>query len=82
MELLETKFISCVTLLDVRLSEGEVTVLADCLNFMLNNCSDEQINQETECESKEELSWYRNSLLELLKAIENKEYLPERYKNL
>lgn len=82
MDLLKKEFVSCVTLFDLKLSEGELTVYADCLKFMLAHCSDEQINQETVCESKEELSWYLDDLLELIKSMENKEYLPDRYKNL
>ena len=71
-----------VTLFDVRLSESEVVVFSDCLNYVLENCSDEQINRLTECSSKEELSWFLEDLLNLLKAVEHKKYLPDRYKNL
>ncbi|HEY0211557.1 hypothetical protein [Acerihabitans sp.] len=82
MELLKEEFVSCVTLFDIRLSESEITVLTDCLSLILTHCSDEQINQETVCDSKEELSWYRDDLLGLIKAMEHKEYLPEKYKNI
>ncbi len=82
MDLLKEDFISCVTLFDVRLSESEITVLTDCLNLILAHCSDEQINKETVCENKEELSWYRDDLLGLLKAMKHKEFLPEKFKNI
>lgn len=80
MDLLKEEFISCVTLFDLRLSESEITILTDCLSLVLAHCSDEQINQETVCESKEELSWYRDDLLELIKAVKHKEFLPEKIK--
>lgn len=46
MDLLKQEYVAnAVTLFDLRLSEGEITVYLDCINFMLKNCSDEQINQ-------------------------------------
>ncbi|CNE08753.1 MULTISPECIES: hypothetical protein [Yersinia] len=71
-----------VTLFDVRLSESEVVVFSDCVNYVLKNCSDAQIEKLTECSGKEELSWFLADLLGLMKSMEHKEYIPERYKNL
>lgn len=83
MELLKKEYVgNAVTLFDVRLSEGEVTLYADCLELIMRICSDNDISQNTECESKEELSWFKDSLVDLLKLIEHKDFLPERYKNL
>lgn len=82
MDVLKKEYISGITLFDLRLSEGEITVYADCLNFVLEYCSEERVIAETDCESKEELSWHRDRLLELFKLMECKEYLPERYKHL
>lgn len=84
MDVIKTDYIQGVnvTIFDVRLSESEVIVFSDCLNYVLRNCSDEQINQLTECSSKEELSWFLADLLTLLKSMEHKEYVPDRYKNL
>ncbi|GBO48828.1 hypothetical protein [Pectobacterium versatile] len=83
MELLKKEYVgNAVTLFDVRLSEGEVTLYADCLELVIRVCSDNDISQNTECESKEELSWFKDSLVDLLKSIEHKDYLPERYKKL
>ncbi|MBA5601511.1 MULTISPECIES: hypothetical protein [Pectobacteriaceae] len=83
MELLKKEYVgNAVTLFDVRLSEGEVTLYADCLDLIIKVCSDNDISQNTECESKEELSWFKDSLVDLLKLIEHKDYLPERYKKL
>ncbi|MBA5235551.1 hypothetical protein H2Y54_03145 [Pectobacterium aroidearum] len=83
MELLKKEYVgNAVTLFDVRLSEGEVTLYADCLDLIIKVCSDNDISKNTECESKEELSWFKDSLVDLLKLIEHKDYLPERYKKL
>ncbi|MCL6350698.1 hypothetical protein [Pectobacterium polaris] len=83
MELLKKEYVgNAVTLFDVRLSEGEVTLYADCLELIVRVCSDNDILKNTECESKEELSWFKDSLVDLLKLIEHKDYLPERYKKL
>lgn len=82
MDLLKQEYVAnAVTLFDPRLSEREITIYLDCINFMLENCTDEQINQNTICMDKEELSWKRDSLLVLLKGTEHKEYLPDRYKD-
>ncbi len=45
MDILSVDYISGgnVTLFEVRLSESEVVVFSDCLNYVLKNCSDEQI---------------------------------------
>ncbi|MDF7669634.1 hypothetical protein PT276_00195 [Orbaceae bacterium ESL0721] len=81
MDLLKQEYVAnAVTLTDLRLSESEITIYLDCMNFMLENCSDEQINQYTACIDKEELSWFRDDLLEIIKKIEHKEFLPDRYK--
>lgn len=81
MDLLKQEYVAnAVTLFDLRLSESEITIYLDCINFMLGNCTNEQINQHTVCMDKEELSWARDNLLEILKGVEHKEYLPDRYK--
>ncbi|MGM0511217.1 MAG: hypothetical protein ACQER3_00790 [Pseudomonadota bacterium] len=84
MDILSVDYISGgnVTLFEVRLSESEVVVFSNCLNYVLKNCSDEQIEQSTECSSKEELSLFLADILGLIKSMEHKKYIPERYKNL
>ncbi|QYM97689.1 hypothetical protein FGI04_18010 [Dickeya ananatis] len=83
MDVLKTNYVPGVnvTLFDVRLSESEVVIFSDCLNYVLKNCSDEQVNQLTECSSREELSWFLADLLNLMKSMEHNEYIPDRYKN-
>ncbi|OCG79140.1 hypothetical protein A9G42_13000 [Gilliamella sp. Nev6-6] len=81
MDLLKQEYVAnAVTLFDLRLSESEITIYLDCINFMLEYCSDEQINQYTACMDKEELSWRRDDLLVLIKSIEHKDFIPDRYK--
>lgn len=83
MELLKKEYIAnTVTLFDVRLSEGEITLYADCLDLIMKVCTDEQIFSNTECVNKEEISWYRDNLSQIIKTMENKDFLPDRYKNL
>ncbi|HDS1239213.1 hypothetical protein OCJ35_20520 [Pluralibacter gergoviae] len=83
MELLKKEYVAnAVTLFDVRLSEGEITLYADCLDLVMRICSEQDISLNTECETKEELSWFKDSLVDLLKLIEHKDFLPERYKSL
>ncbi|MEQ4925328.1 hypothetical protein [Proteus hauseri] len=83
MELLKKEYIAnTVTLFDVRLSEGEITLYADCLDLIMKVCTDEQIFSNTECVNKEEISWYRDNLIQIIKTMENKDFLPDRYKNL
>lgn len=81
MDLLKQEYVAnAVTLFDLRLSEGEITLYADCLAFVMSKCSDKEIAQYTECENKEELSWFKDDLVELLRTIEHKDFLPHRYK--
>lgn len=80
MDLLKQEYVAnAVTLFDLRLSEDELTIYLDCINFMLESCSDEQIYKYMKMD-KEELLWRRNDLLELLQGMEHKEYLPDKYK--
>jgi hypothetical protein len=81
MDLLKQEYVAnAVTLFDLRLSESEITIYLDCVNFMLEYCTNEQINQHTEFMDKEELSWVRDDLLALIKSIEHKDFIPDRYK--
>lgn len=83
MELLKKEYVAnTVTLFDLRFSESEIALYADCLEFIIKTCSDKEISLNTECDSKEELSWFKDSLIGLLKLIEHKDFLPERYRNL
>ncbi|OCG43270.1 hypothetical protein A9G28_00770 [Gilliamella sp. Fer1-1] len=80
MDLLKQEYVAnAVTLFDLRLSEDEITIYLDCINFILENCSNEQIYNYMQMD-KEELSWRRDDLLVLIKSIEHKDFIPDRYK--
>jgi hypothetical protein len=81
MELLKQEEIASVTMFDLRLSEGELMVYENCIEFVLNSCSEEQLYELTGCENREELSSYKDDLRNLIKTIINKQYLPEKYKD-
>ncbi|MGG3279367.1 hypothetical protein [Paenibacillus solani] len=81
MELLKQEEIASVTLFDLRISEGELMVYENCIEFVLNSCSEKQIYELTGCENREELASYQNDLRSLIKTIMNIEYLPEKYKD-
>lgn len=82
MELLGEDVSDSVTLFSVQLSEGELVLYLDCLNYLLNCASDKVVSSQTECSSLEELSWYRDDILELIKGMRQKDFLPDRYKGL
>ncbi|REK69238.1 hypothetical protein [Paenibacillus paeoniae] len=81
MELLKQEEIASVTLFDLKLSEGELMVYENCIEFVLNNCSEEYLYKLTGCENREELASYQQDLNNLIKTIINKKYLPEKYKD-
>lgn len=76
--MLKFEEISSVTLFELRLSEGELMVYENCIEFVLKNCSEEQLYELTGCENREELASYQDDLKNLLKNI-NKDYLPKKY---
>lgn len=82
MDLLKKECIASVTLFDVRVSEGEFMVYEGCINYVLANCSDDEIFRITGCENGQELSFYKDELIRLIKMVGNPEYLTDRYKDL
>ncbi|WP_222436616.1 hypothetical protein [Serratia fonticola] len=82
VDLLQKECIASVTLFDLRTSEGELMVYEGCIDYVLAHCSDEEISKITGCGDKEELSFYKDELLRLIKMVERPEYLLERYKDL
>lgn len=80
MELIKHEEIASVTLFDLRLSEGELMVYESCIEYVLNNCNENEMYDLTGCESREELATYQFDLKNLIKLIVNKDYLPEKYK--
>ena len=52
MDILSKECIASVTLFDVRGSEGELMVFADCMRIVMEHYTDSQIAEMTVCESK------------------------------
>ncbi|NWA29218.1 hypothetical protein HX866_30470 [Pseudomonas gingeri] len=80
MEILNKECVSSVTLFDLKVSEGELMVFADCVRIVMEKYSDSEIADLTICESREELSYFLSGLTETLKEMVRQEYLPERFK--
>lgn len=80
MELIKQDEVASVTLFDLRLSEGELMVYEGCIEYVLNNCNENELYDLTGCDSREELATYHTDLKNLIKLVANKKYLPEKYK--
>lgn len=76
----EKECIASVTLFELRLSEGEMMVYADCMRIIKERFCDSEIASLTVCESKEELSHFLEDMLDALKLVERQEYVPDRFK--
>ncbi|KAF2406604.1 hypothetical protein ACI77J_27740 [Pseudomonas sp. O64] len=81
MDILSKECIATVTLFDLKVSEGELMVFADCLKIVMENYSDSEIADMTVCESKEELSYFLAGVTEVLKEMVRQDYLPDRFKS-
>lgn len=81
MDILRKECIASVTLFDLKVSEGELMVFADCMRIVMEHCTDSQISDMTVCESKEELSCFLSGGTDVLKAMQRQEYLPDRFKS-
>ncbi|ABS49017.1 hypothetical protein BZ17_3154 [Yersinia pseudotuberculosis IP 32953] len=82
MDLLQKECIASVTLFDLRTSEGELMVYEGCIDYVLTHCTDQEIFRITGCGDKQELFFYKEELIKLIKLIERQEFLPEKYKNI
>ena len=80
MDILKKECIASVTLFNLRLSEGELMVYADCMRIIKERLCDSEIATLTVCESKEELTHFLEDMLEALKLVERQEYVPDRFK--
>ncbi len=80
MEIISKECIASVTLFDLKVSEGELMVFADCMRLVMERFSDSDIAALTVCESKEELSYFLSGVTDTLKEMVRQEYLPDRFK--
>lgn len=78
MDYISHKEVSSVHLFELRMSEGELMVYENCINFVLNNCKEEKIYDLIGCESKEELKSFQKDLELFIKKYVQEEYLPEK----
>lgn len=81
MDVLKKECVASVTLFDLRLSEGELMVYADCMRIIKERLCNSEIADLTVCESKEELSHFLEDMLDALKLVERQEYVPDRFKS-
>ncbi len=82
MDLLQKECIASVTLFDLRTSVGELIVYEGCIFYVFTLCRDQEIFRITGCGDKQELFFYKEELIKLIKLIERQEFLPEKYKNI
>ncbi|WP_338490942.1 hypothetical protein VRB78_11300 [Pseudomonas trivialis] len=80
MDILKKECIANVTLFDLRLSEGELMVYADCMRIIKERLCDSEISPLTVCESKEEPTHFLEDMLDTPKLVERQEYVPDRFK--
>lgn len=78
MDYISHEEVSSVTLFKLRLSEGELMVYENCINFVLSNCEEEKIYDLIGCADKEELRSFQKDLVTLIKKYVREEYLSER----
>lgn len=69
MEILKYEEIASVTLFDLQLSEGELMVYENCIEYVLENCPEEQLYELMGCENREELASFQADLKELIKKL-------------
>jgi ribosome-binding protein aMBF1 (putative translation factor) len=81
MDILSKECIATVTLFDVRVSEGELMVFADCMRIVMEKYTDSEIAEMTVCESKQELSFFLSEVTNVVREMERQDYLPDRFKS-
>ncbi len=90
MDLLKTEDVATVTLFSIRLSESELQIIADSLNYILITLNDEDLQNvftdehdrtfETPLITRRFVQDRYEELMELIKNYGNEKYLPVRFK--
>ena len=70
---------SGVSMFQLELSEGELTLYESCLYYVLTHCPEQDLYDQVGCENNNELSIFQEDLLRLLIKHVDKRSLPERY---
>lgn len=78
MDVLKIEEIATVCLFELRVSEAELKMIERCIDYVLNNCSEEQIEWLTGCESHEELESCYEEVLRSIRYYVDPDYLPDR----
>ena len=71
--------IANVIFFNLRLAESELLMYETCINYVLENCSEQRLHEITGCETKEELIGFQEDLVYLLKKFADKRWLPDRF---
>ncbi|MDE9444377.1 hypothetical protein KKJ04_01805 [Xenorhabdus bovienii] len=66
MKTLKKECVSGVTFFDIRMSEKEIAILLGCLNDILINHSDKQLNEKIKHRNENKISWYNSSFFKVL----------------
>ncbi|AFI88500.1 hypothetical protein EXT68_23395 [Pectobacterium parmentieri] len=79
MYLLKHSNYSGVSMFQLEMSEGEMTLYESCLHYVLTNCCERGLYEMVGCEDKEELKGFQEAILRLLVKYADHEILPKRY---
>lgn len=74
MDLLSHEEIASVSLLSLKVSEGELMAWEGCVDYVMRNCTDIEIEQLTGCKDHNELRILVVELQSLLKTYVNRKY--------
>ncbi|QXI31127.1 hypothetical protein [Pseudomonas vanderleydeniana] len=81
MDVLKKERVGEEVYFDIRFSEGEFMVYADCLRVLIEEFSDVDVVAVTGGETKLELLGLYDDLVGLLRGMERLEYLPDRFRS-
>jgi len=79
MYLLKHDDSSGVSMFQIEMSDGEMTLYESCLHYVLTNCPEEKLYELVGCEDKGELRSFQEALLRLLVKYAEHDLLPRRY---
>ncbi|SFS45750.1 hypothetical protein [Marininema halotolerans] len=81
MDYLKHTEIASVILYDLRWSESDLMIYDDLIDYVVGKCTDEEILDITDGESREVLLFLQNELRDLIKKHVLPQYLPDKYKD-
>ncbi|WP_157696415.1 hypothetical protein [Pseudomonas asplenii] len=81
MDILKKECVGSVTLFDLKVSEGELMVYADCMRVVMEKFEDGEISDMTICESRKEISYFLAEVKKVLREMVCQEFLEDRFKD-